>query len=63
MKQPPSYVDPLRVQTMYVNLIRHYMDSNRHQGPWHIKLSAKLVQLGFMISKVDTSLFIYNKSG
>jgi hypothetical protein len=30
---------------------------------WYSRLSAKLVHLGFVIFKADTSLFIYNKSG
>jgi hypothetical protein len=30
---------------------------------WYSKLSVKLVQLGFVISKADTLLFIYNKEG
>jgi histone deacetylase 1/2 len=30
---------------------------------WFSKISSKLQELGFMASKADTSLFIYNKSG
>jgi hypothetical protein len=32
-------------------------------GVWYSRLSVKLKQLGFSLSKVDTSLFIYNKNG
>jgi hypothetical protein len=35
---------------------------NQAPRAWYSKLSAKLVKLGFMISKADTSLFIYNKA-
>jgi hypothetical protein len=61
MKQPPRYVDP--------NFLQHECKLDKAlYGPkqalraWYSKLSTKLVQLGFTISKVDTSLFIYNKS-
>jgi hypothetical protein len=30
---------------------------------WYIRLSVKLPQLGFVVSKADTSLFVYIKSG
>jgi histone deacetylase 1/2 len=30
---------------------------------WYSRLSSKLLDLGFVSSKSDTSLFIYNKSG
>lgn len=30
---------------------------------WHARLSAKLISLGFHVSKADTSLFFFNQKG
>jgi hypothetical protein len=62
MKQPPEYVDsfaPLHVCKVDKALC------GLKQAPraWFSRLSAKLVHPGFMISKSDTSLFIYSRSG
>lgn len=44
---------------MCANLTKPYMGSQA----WYPHLSFKLPDLGFIFSKADTSLFIYNKSG
>jgi hypothetical protein len=38
-------------------------DTRCHTRACYNRLSIKLVQLGFIVSKADTSLFIYNKAG
>jgi hypothetical protein len=61
MKQPPRYVDPIFLQHEW-KLDKALYGPKQAPRAWYSKLSTKLVQLGFTISKVDTSLFIYNKS-
>lgn len=61
MKQPPGFVD----QNKPFHICR--LDKSLYglkQAPraWYSRLSMKLQQLGFVPSKSDTSLFIYNKS-
>jgi hypothetical protein len=62
MKQLPRYVDPSK--PMHVCKLDKVLYRLK-QAPraWCRWLSAKLVQLGFVISRADTSLFVYNKSG
>jgi hypothetical protein len=62
MKQPPGFENP--------NLPHHICKLDKalyglKQAPraWFSKLSSKLLALGFMSSKADTSLFIYHNSG
>jgi hypothetical protein len=61
MKQPPGYVDvnhPLHV----CKLDKVLYGLKQAPRAWYSRLSAKLIKLGFKVSKADTSLFLYNKS-
>jgi hypothetical protein len=62
MKQPPCYVDSNFPQHV-CKLGKALYGLKQAPRAWYSKLSVKLVRLGFKISKADTSLFIYNKSG
>jgi hypothetical protein len=62
MKQPPGYVDSNFPQHV-CKLDKALYGLKQAPRAWYSKLSAKLVNLGFQVSKADTSLFIYNKSG
>jgi hypothetical protein len=62
MKQPPCYVDSNFPQHV-CKLGKALYGLKEAPRAWYSKLSVKLVRLGFKISKADTSLFIYNKSG
>jgi hypothetical protein len=61
MHQPPGYEDKER--SNYVCKLDKVLYGLK-QAPraWYARLSAKLIELGFKISKVDNSLF-YFKSG
>jgi hypothetical protein len=62
MKQPPSYVSS--THPPYVcKLDKALYGLKQAPRAWYNRLSMKLIQLRFMISKADTSLFIYSKSG
>jgi hypothetical protein len=62
MKQPPRYVDTSH--SLHVcKLDKALYELKQSSRVWYSRLSAKRIQLGFMVSKVDTSLFIYNRSG
>jgi hypothetical protein len=62
MKQPPGYVDS--THPMHVCKLDKVLYGLK-QAPraWYNRLSVKMVQLGFIVSKVNTSLFFYNKAG
>jgi hypothetical protein len=61
MKQPPGYVDSAYL--MHVcKLDKALYGLKQAPRAWYNRLSVKLVQLGFIVSKADTSLFIYNKA-
>jgi hypothetical protein len=62
MKQPPRFEDPSYPQHV-CKLNKALYGLKQVPRAWYSKLSAKLVKLGFMISKANTSLFIYNKAG
>jgi hypothetical protein len=62
MKQPPGYVD-LNFPHHVCKLDKALYDLKQAPRAWYSKLSAKLVPHRFQVSKVDTSLFIYNKPG
>jgi hypothetical protein len=62
MKQPPGFEDPSYPQHV-CKLNKALYGLKQVPMAWYSKLSAKLVKLGFMISKANTSLFIYNKVG
>lgn len=60
MRQPQGYEDPNFSDHVYK------LDKAIHrlkQAPraWYFRLSTRLLRLGFVTSKGDTSLFIYNK--
>jgi hypothetical protein len=62
MKQSPGYVDSAYL--MHVcKLDKALYGLKQAPRAWYNRLSVKLVQLGFIVSKADTSLFIYNKAG
>lgn len=61
MRQPPGYED--RHYPNYVcKLDKAIYGLKQAPWAWYSRLSAKLLQLGFVASKGDTSLFIYAKS-
>jgi hypothetical protein len=62
MKQPPSYEDSSHLLHV-CKLDKVLYGLKQAPRAWYSRLSAKLVHLGFVIFKADTSLFIYNKSG
>jgi histone deacetylase 1/2 len=62
MHQPPGYVDG--VQPNFVcKLDKALYGLKQASHAWYARLCTKLVQLGFVPSKADTSLFYYNKGG
>jgi hypothetical protein len=62
MKQPPRYVDSSALLHV-CKLDKALYGLKQAPRVWYNQLSAKPVHLGFMISKADTSLFVYSKSG
>jgi hypothetical protein len=60
MSQPPSYED-LRFSNHVCKLDKAIYGLKQAPRAWYSKLSNKLIQLGFITSKGDTSLFIYRK--
>jgi hypothetical protein len=61
MKQPPGYTDSSH-PTFVCKLDKALYGLKQAPRAWYSKLSTKLTQLGFSISKTDTSLFIYLKN-
>jgi hypothetical protein len=62
MRQPPGYEDP--TQPNYIcKLDKALYGLKQAPRAWYSRLSSKLLDLGFVSSKSDTSLFIYNKCG
>jgi hypothetical protein len=61
MKQPPGFKNS---QTPHYNCKLDKVFYGLKQAPraWFAKLSTKLHDLGFIPSKTDTSLFLYNES-
>jgi histone deacetylase 1/2 len=62
MKQPPGYENP-HAPSYVCKLDKSLYGLKQAPRSWFAKLSSKLQELGFLASKADTSLFIYNKSG
>jgi hypothetical protein len=60
MHQPPGYTN-LRYPNDVCRLDKAIYGLKQAPRAWYSKLSAKLVKLGFITSKGDTSLFMYNK--
>jgi histone deacetylase 1/2 len=62
MKQPPGFEDP-HLPHHICKLDKALYGLKQAPCAWFSKLSSKLISLGFIASKADTSLFIYNRSG
>jgi histone deacetylase 1/2 len=62
VRQPPGYEDP-KTPHYICKLDKSLYGLKQAPRAWFAKLSGKLQELGFLPSKADTSLFIYNKSG
>jgi hypothetical protein len=61
MKQSPGYVDSQLPQHV-CKLDKALYGLKHAPRAWYNRLSTRLVQLGFIISKADMSLFVYNKN-
>ena len=62
MKQPPGY-ESLEFPNYVCKLDKAIYGLKQAPRAWYSRLSAKLLKLGFVASKLDTSLFIYKHSG
>jgi hypothetical protein len=62
MKQPPGFVDSDH-PTYLCKLDKSLYDLKQAPRAWFSRLSTTLLQLGFLASKADISLFIFNKGG
>jgi histone deacetylase 1/2 len=62
MKQPPGY-GKSNAPHHVCRLDKSLYELKQALRAWFAKLSSKLQELGFLASKADTSLFIFNKSG
>lgn len=59
MHQPPGFVDPM--YPSHVCRLRKTIYGLRQSSrEWHIALATKLLALGFLQSKSDTSLFVFH---
>jgi histone deacetylase 1/2 len=62
MNQPPGY-EKSNAPHHVCRLDKSLYGLKQAPRAWFAKLSSKLQELGFLASKADTSLFIFNKSG
>jgi len=62
MWQPPGYADPRRPRFV-CKLEKALYGLKQAPRAWYARLCAKLIALGFIPSKADTSLFYYSKGG
>lgn len=62
MRQPPRYVDQ-GMPNFVCKLDKALYGLKQAPPAWYACLSSKLLELGFRISKADTSLFCFNKGG
>jgi histone deacetylase 1/2 len=62
MRQPPGYIDKSRPDFV-CKLDNALYGLKQAPRAWYARLSAKLIALGFVPSKADTSLFYFNKHG
>lgn len=62
MYQPPRYVDKSH-PTYVCKLDKALYGLKQAPRAWYARLCNKLVRLGFIPSKADTSLFLYHKDG
>jgi hypothetical protein len=60
MSQPSSFTDPAH-PTHICKLDKALYGLKQAPRAWFTRLSSKLLQLGFIASKADVSLFIFNK--
>ena len=62
MRQPPGF-ESAKQPHMVCKLDKAINGLKQAPRAWYSKLSSKLIDLGFVASKSDTSLFIYQKAG
>lgn len=62
MHQPPGFEDPTKPHFV-CKLDKALYGLKQAPRAWFSKLSKKLIDLGFIGSKADTSLFFLNKGG
>jgi hypothetical protein len=62
MKQPPGF-ESSATPNYICRLDKALYGLKQAPRSWYSRLSSKLYTLGFLPSKADTSLFLYNKSG
>jgi hypothetical protein len=62
MKQPPGFENP-HAPLHICKLDKALYGLKQAPRAWYSRLSSKLRELGFVPSKADTSLFLFNKSG
>jgi histone deacetylase 1/2 len=62
MRQPPEFQDK-RAPSYVCKLDKALYGLKQVPRAWYSRLSSKLLDFGFVSSKSDTSLFMYNKSG
>jgi hypothetical protein len=62
MNEPPGYENP-KFCNHVCRLDKVIYGLKQAPRAWYSKLSTKLIQLDFVMSKGDTSLFIYKKGG
>jgi hypothetical protein len=62
MRQPPGYVDK-SCPNYVCKLDKALYGLKQAPRAWYARLSIKLIALGFVPSKADTSLFYFNKHG
>jgi histone deacetylase 1/2 len=62
MKQPPSFADP-NFPNHVCQLDKALYGLKHAPRAWFSRLSSKLHAFGFIASKADTSLFLYQRSG
>uniref|UniRef100_A0A8R7PXC6 Reverse transcriptase Ty1/copia-type domain-containing protein n=1 Tax=Triticum urartu TaxID=4572 RepID=A0A8R7PXC6_TRIUA len=62
MRQPPSYVDS-RFPHYVCKLDKALYGLKQSPRAWYSRLSSRLQELGFVPSRADTSLFVYNSGG
>jgi hypothetical protein len=62
MRQPPGFENPHAPHSI-CKMDKAIYGLKQAPRAWYSKLSSKLCDLGFIPSRADTSLFLYNKSG
>jgi hypothetical protein len=62
MRQPPGYQD-VNKPSYVCKLDKAIYELKQAPRAWYSRLSTRLCELGFIPSKSDTSMLIYNRSG